>query len=193
MPRVTRLDAGEPALDLRFPHGQPASKGIILTLHLCFRNYVPGTPPSQGSLRPCQGVCDTKTIFTVIARHHLLSHAHSQARGEGMSKTILRLLLFFFVWESSYFSLYLRYYAMNLLLFLFIPLFFLPSHPRHMEVPRLRVKSELQLPAHTTARATRDLSCICNLRHSLTQCWILSPLREARDRTCILRETMSSP
>ena len=28
-----------------------------------------------------------------------------------------------------------------------------------------------------------DLSCVCDLRHSSQQCWILNPLSEARDRT----------
>ena len=32
----------------------------------------------------------------------------------------------------------------------------LGPHPWHMEVPRLEVKSELQLPAYTTAAATGD-------------------------------------
>ena len=31
-------------------------------------------------------------------------------------------------------------------------------HPQHMEVPRLGVESELQLPANTTVTATRDLN-----------------------------------
>ena len=35
---------------------------------------------------------------------------------------------------------------------------FLWSHLWHMEVPRLGVKSELQLPAYTTATATPDLA-----------------------------------
>ena len=30
------------------------------------------------------------------------------------------------------------------------------------------------------ATATPDPSCICNLHHSLWQCWILNPLSEAR-------------
>ena len=52
-------------------------------------------------------------------------------------------------------------------LYLFIYLFcFLGPHPRHMEVPRLGVQSELQLPAYTTAIAMQDLSCVCNLHHS---------------------------
>ena len=35
---------------------------------------------------------------------------------------------------------------------------FLGLHLWHMEVPRLGVQSELQLPAYATATATRDLS-----------------------------------
>ena len=33
----------------------------------------------------------------------------------------------------------------------------------HMEVPTLGVESELQLPSYTTATATPDLSCVCDL------------------------------
>ena len=44
--------------------------------------------------------------------------------------------------------------------------YLLGVHPWHMEFPRLGVKSELQLPAYTTATATWDLSCVCNLYHS---------------------------
>ena len=61
---------------------------------------------------------------------------------------------------------------------------FLGPHPRHMESPRLGVKSELQLPA----TATRDLSCICDLHHILRQCQILNPLSEARDPTCVFMD-----
>ena len=39
----------------------------------------------------------------------------------------------------------------------------------HMEVPRIGVELELQLPDYITAMATPDLSCICNLPHSLRQ------------------------
>ena len=46
---------------------------------------------------------------------------------------------------------------------------------------RLGVELELQLAAHTTATATLDLSCICDLCHSLWQCRICNPLSEARD------------
>ena len=58
-----------------------------------------------------------------------------------------------------------------------------------MEVPRLGVESEFQLPAYTTATATWDLSHICNLHHSSQQHWILNSLSEARDRTHVLMDT----
>ena len=52
---------------------------------------------------------------------------------------------------------------------------------QHMEVPRLGFQLELQLLAYTTATATWDLSCVCNLHHSSQQRQILSPLSKARD------------
>ena len=59
---------------------------------------------------------------------------------------------------------------------------FFGLHVRHVEVPRLGVKSELQPPVYT-ATAIQDLSCISKLQHSSQQLWILNPLSEARDRT----------
>ena len=55
--------------------------------------------------------------------------------------------------------------------------------PRHMEVPRLGVQSELQPPAYARSRATWDPSHVCHLPHSSRQCRILNPLSKARDRT----------
>ena len=66
---------------------------------------------------------------------------------------------------------------------LFVLSFFLGPHQQHMEVPRLGVQSELQLLTYTTATATPDLSCICDLYHSSWQCRIPNPLSETRDRT----------
>ena len=54
------------------------------------------------------------------------------------------------------------------------------------------VKSELQLPAFTTATATQDASHFCNLYCSWCQCLILNSLSEARNQTCILTDTISS-
>ena len=58
-----------------------------------------------------------------------------------------------------------------------------------MEVPRLGVETEVQLPAYTTATAAWGPSRICDLHHSLGQHRILNPLSKARDGTCILRDT----
>ena len=60
-----------------------------------------------------------------------------------------------------------------------------------MEIPRLDVELKLQLPAYTTAMATRDPSHVFNLHHSSGQRQILNPLSKARDQTRILRETAS--
>ena len=58
-----------------------------------------------------------------------------------------------------------------------------------MEVPRLEVESELQLPGYTTATATWDPSRVYSLHHSSWQRWILNPLSEARDQTRVLMDT----
>ena len=53
--------------------------------------------------------------------------------------------------------------------------FFLGPHLWHMEVLRLGVQLELQLPAYVTATAMQDLSRVCNLHHSSQQCQIQTP------------------
>ena len=58
-----------------------------------------------------------------------------------------------------------------------------------MEVPRLGVDLEPQLPAYVTAPATLDPSQICDLHHSLWQCQILNPLSQDRDQTFTLMDT----
>ena len=60
---------------------------------------------------------------------------------------------------------------------------FLGLHLWHMEVPRLGVELELQLPAYSTATAKPDPSHVFNLHHSSWQHWILDLLIEARDGT----------
>ena len=59
-----------------------------------------------------------------------------------------------------------------------------------MEVPGLGVELELQLSAYITAIAIRNLSHVCDLHHSLQQCWILNLLSKVRDQTHILVGTM---
>ena len=53
-----------------------------------------------------------------------------------------------------------------------------------MEVSRLGVELELQLPAYTTAM--QDLNRVCDLHHSSRQHQILNALSKARDQTCLL-------
>ena len=55
-----------------------------------------------------------------------------------------------------------------------------------MEVPRLGVEWELQLPAYAPVTATQDPSHKLDLHGGLQQRQILSPLSEARGRTRIL-------
>ena len=59
-----------------------------------------------------------------------------------------------------------------------------------MEVSRLEVEAELQLPAYITAIATLDPSHICDLHGSVRHRGILNPLIEVRDPTCILVDIM---
>ena len=82
------------------------------------------------------------------------------------------IYLFPYSWESSF-----------LLSFLLLGL-----HLWYMEVLRLRVESELQLPAYTAATAVQDPSLDCTLYHSSWHCQIFNPLSEARDRTHILMD-----
>ena len=56
-----------------------------------------------------------------------------------------------------------------------------------MEIPRLGIEYELQLPPYSTATAT--LSHVCDLDHGSQQCQILDPLHEAWDGTHIFMDT----
>ena len=73
--------------------------------------------------------------------------------------------------------------------YLFIYFCFLRPHPQHMEVPRLVVQSEIQLPACATVTVTQDPSPICNLHHSSQQLQILNPLSKSRNQTFVLMAT----
>ena len=63
---------------------------------------------------------------------------------------------------------------------------FLGLHLQRMEVSRLGVKSELQLPAYATAMP--DPSCVCDLHCSFGNDRSFNPLSKARDRTSILMD-----
>ena len=72
------------------------------------------------------------------------------------------------------------------IIIIIIIIIILGLHLWHMDIPWPGVELELQLPAY----ATRDLSHIWDLCHSLQQYWILNLLNEARDRILILMDTM---
>ena len=58
-----------------------------------------------------------------------------------------------------------------------------------MEIPRLGVESELQLPAYATATGMPDLCHICDLHHSSWKHRIHNPQSEAKDQTHVLMDT----
>ena len=58
-----------------------------------------------------------------------------------------------------------------------------------MEVHKPGVTIGAAPAAYTTAAATQDPNCICDLHHGSWQCRILNPLNEARDQTCIPMDT----
>ena len=66
---------------------------------------------------------------------------------------------------------------------------FLELHSWHMEIPRLGVKSKLQLLAYARATTTPGPSLVCDLHHSLPQRGIADPLNKARGRTHVLMDT----
>ena len=43
--------------------------------------------------------------------------------------------------------------------------------------------------AYATATATQDPSHVCDLHHSSQQRWILNPMSEVKDQTCVLMDT----
>ena len=83
-----------------------------------------------------------------------------------------------------------NFHGQNSLYYICIIIILTGTHLQHMEVPGLGVELELQSLAYAIAIATPDPSCMCNLCHSLWQCWILNPLTEAKDPTCIPKGTM---
>ena len=94
---------------------------------------------------------------------------------------IIRLVLLSLTFSSSFFFFLEQEESWAWPFILFLS--FLELHLQHMEVPRLVIKSELQLPSFITAGATPDPSHLCDLHHSSRQCQILNPLGKARDQT----------
>ena len=55
-----------------------------------------------------------------------------------------------------------------------------------MDVPRLGVQLEMQLPTYTTATAMQDLSLVITYTAAQGNAGSFNLLSEAKDRTCIL-------
>ena len=104
-----------------------------------------------------------------------------------MEKEVVKLFFFIIRQHDIYIQ---RWQNVTVLVPKFCFFFFvLGPHPLHMEVPRLGVEWEVQLPAYATATATWDLSHICDLYHSSWQLRIPDSLSKARDRICLLMDT----
>ena len=106
--------------------------------------------------------------------------AISVSRITGRQEQISQLLMGHLTAEQCIGCLKIMEYQVFWLYFLKLSLFFcfLGPNPQHMEVPRLGVKSDLQLLAYTIATAVQDPSLICDLHHSSQQCRILNQLSE---------------
>ena len=93
----------------------------------------------------------------------------------------IRYEIHFFKWIPS--KREIKYWSDKFFIFIYLFVLLFRTTLWHMEVSRLGIESELQLPTYVTVRATQDLSHICDLHHSSQQSWILNPLSKARDQT----------
>ena len=116
----------------------------------------------------CLSICE-KNLLAVI-RFIFFACRWSAIPASFVEKTILSQWNFLWPFQSE--------------LFIF---FFLGLNSRHLEVPRVGVELELQLPVYATATAAYDLSLICDLHHNSQQGQILIHWRmfEARHQTLI--------
>ena len=93
-------------------------------------------------------------------------------------------------WQKDLFEMCCFRIHFNLLLLIFL-FFSLYDHTSSIwKLPswgQIRAAAVSLCHSHSNA----DLSCTCNLCHSLWQCCLFNPPSEARDRTHILMNTMS--
>ena len=181
------------------PHDRPTWSPWVINVHSCpskknwkLLSLSCLNPPSCLRPWPCCGpdpshhfcLQDTPPYTHTPTHTHTHTHTHTltlalhllPARVSQLPFSPFLPLLVDWVWDWT-------------LLCSFFSVSFLGSYLEHMEVPRLGVKSELQLLAYTTAIATWDLRHICNLCHSFQQHQILNPRSMARDRISPLMDT----
>ena len=107
--------------------------------------------------------------FNHLSCAHLPQDGHPTEQWGTLQPTVFCSACLVFWWLSKFSLSHLKI-GRVLLYFLFIYLFcILGPHLSPMEVPRLGIKSELQLPTDTTATANPDPSCICDLHYSSQQ------------------------
>ena len=106
---------------------------------------------------------------------------HNQKVDNWLKKTIGKHLKLNIIWKA------IRQYWSQFHTFIFF-FFLFRATPTIYGSSQVRVKSELQLLAYTTATATQDLSCVCDLHHSSWHWRMVNPLSEARDWTWILMD-----
>ena len=94
---------------------------------------------------------------------------------------------FFRLLHILYFILSIFYNVFILFIFIFVFI----AAPAAYESSWARGWISAAAEGYTTAMATQDPSCICDLHNSLEQDLILNPLSETSDQTHILTETMS--
>ena len=126
----------------------------------------------------CKWTC---AVHTHVVRGSTILVVHHQGIGSlillpRQTEASFRVAISFWL-VKNYISIVLIFF------FFFFAFCFLGPHPQHMEVPRLGVKSELQLPAYTSATAMQDLSQVCDLHYGSWQHQILNPQSKARDWT----------
>ena len=137
-------------------------------------------------------------IFDAMLRHFLLSFLTGHnATTQLFCRTWLYLYIYSFFPYILKFFLSVHLFILHLELkelgfclfacFLFIYFFVAAFMAYRSSQARVQVGAATE--AYTTATATPDLSCICDLCCGLWQLQIINPLIEARDWTCILLDT----
>ena len=94
-----------------------------------------------------------------------------------------KLEFFFFLFLSFSLS-----FSLSLFLSLFIcflGFYLCVAHGSFQAKDRMRARAASHSPSYSNSGSER----VCDQYHSSQQLWILNPLSEARDRTCILMDT----
>ena len=129
------------------------------------------------------GLMEAVAMFVRQVRHwpeNRIIMMTTSRKAEGMEALIEKNSLWF--QSNLQKCLYVERNILKGFFFVVVVLFF-RAIPTAYGSSQARGQMEQQLPADTTATATSNLSCICDLYYSSWQCRILNPLIEARDWT----------